>query len=311
MNNDLFCLPANIEFALLHFHLEFQERLRLSLAELLRLRRELLMAAGQTLGDRTSERFQALFDPPLPDDPVALRRFQRPSPPFAILAHPEPERDFDAGDRLEITVSFWGRGGNLVGDFVRVLQALGKIGFHRGQGAFELVAIEAEDPSGNRVALWQEQERLHLLAPPVNEVNWWLKSIAEPTVVVLEFLTPARLMSQGRPLFKLDFRRLFPFILRRVTSMFYTHCRREVVDDPAWLLAAADRVHEAQNTFSWQDWRTLEGWGQAQDLGGIIGSIRLEGESLERLLWILRVGSLMNVGKGAAFGAGCYCLRDA
>ena len=306
--NDLFSLPPDIEFALVHFQLEFQEQFCLSMAELLRLRRELLMAAGQTLGERSSERFQALFDPPLPDDPVALRRFQRPSPPFALLFHPERERDFDAGDRLEITVSFWGRGGQLVGDFARVLQTLGKIGFHRGQGAFELAAIEAEDASGNRLSIWQEGKGVQLLTPPINEVGWWLNHVEEPAAVMLEFLTPARLLSQGRPLFKLDFRRLFPFVLRRVTSMLYAHCGREVVDEPRRLLAVADGVHEVQNVLRWQDWRTLEGGVAAQELGGIIGSVRLEGENLQSLFGILRVGSLMNVGKGAAFGAGCFRL---
>jgi hypothetical protein len=48
-----------------------------------------------------------------------------------------------------------------------------------------------------------------------------------------------------------------------------------------------------------------------QDLGGIIGSVRLEGETLQSVFGILRVGSLMNVGKGAAFGAGCFRLREA
>ena len=309
--NDLFSLPSDIEFALVHFQLEFQEQFCLGMAELLRLRRELLMAAGQALGERSSERFQALFDPPLPDDPVALRRFQRPSPPFALLFHPRRERDFDAGDRFEITVSFWGRGVQLVGDFARVLQALGKIGLHCGRGTFELAAIEAEDASGNRLTIWQEGEGLQLLTPPINEVGWWLNRDGEPAAVMLEFLTPARLLSQGRPLFKLDFRRLFPFILRRVTSMLYAHCGLEVVDDPGRLLAAADRVHEVQNVLYWQDWRTLEGEGMTQDLGGIIGSVRLEGETLQSVFGILRVGSLMNVGKGAAFGAGCFRLREA
>jgi hypothetical protein len=227
------------------------------------------------------------------------------------LFHPEQERDFDAGDRLEITVSFWGRGGQLVGDFARVLQALGKIGFHRGQGAFELTAIEAEDASGNRLSIWQEGKGMQLLTPPINEVGWWLNRVEEPAAVLLEFLTPARLLSQGRPLFKLDFRRLFPFVLRRVTSMLYAHCGREVVDDPRHLLAAADGVHEVQNALCWQDWRTLEGGGIAQDLGGIIGSVRLEGETLQSVFGILLVGSLMNVGKGAAFGAGGFRLREA
>jgi hypothetical protein len=74
------------------------------------------------------------------------------------------------------------------------------------------------------------------------------------------------------------------------------------------LLATADGVHEVQNALRWQDWRTLEGGVAAQELGGIIGSVRLEGENLQSLFGILRVGSLMNVGKGAAFGAGCFRL---
>jgi hypothetical protein len=226
------------------------------------------------------------------------------------LPHPDCERDFDAGDRLEITVSFWGEGIQSVGDFARVLQALGRIGFHRGRGIFELAAIEAEDASGNRVTIRREKEGFHLLALPINEVGWWLNRVAEPAAVVLEFLTPARLLSQGRPLFKLDFRRLFPFVLRRATSMLYTHCGREVAKDPGLLLAVADGVQEVQNALRWEDWRTLEGVGPAHDLGGIIGSVRLEGEALRSLFGILRLGSLMNVGKGAAFGAGSFRLRE-
>lgn len=308
---DSFSLPSDIEFALVHFQLEFQERFSLNQADMLRLRRELWPVASHTLGGRSSERFRVLFDPPLSTDPVAMRRFQRPSPPFVLLPAPGLMEDLEVGDRLEIAVSFWGRGIQLLGDFALVLQALGKIGFHRGQGLFELVAIEAEDAAGHRSPLWREGSSLHSLTPPVNEVGWWLRRGGEPDAVLLEFLTPARLLSQGRPLFKLDFRRLFPFILRRVTSMLYAHCGREVVDDPVHLLAVASQVHEVQNALCWQDWRILEGPGQAQDLGGVGGSVRLEGEELAVALGILRLGTLMNVGKGSAFGAGRFRLHDA
>lgn len=246
-------LSSDIEFILVHFHLEFQERFRLSTAEILRLRRDILIAARNFLGYRSSERFQTLFDPPLPVDPVALRKFQRPGPPFAILPDPGMAGVYDVGDRLEITATFWGRGGHALADFAHVLQTLGKSGFYRGQGSFELAAIEAEDASGNRTLVWSEGEDLHLLAPPVNEVDWWLSRGGTPTSVLLEFLTPARLISQGRPLFKVNFDRLFPFILRRVTSMIYAHCGREVIADLSRLLAAAAQVCEQENSLCWQD----------------------------------------------------------
>lgn len=301
---------SNIEFVLAHFYLEFQQEFHLGLAELLRLRRDLLTAAHQVLGNRYSKRFQNLFDPPLADDPVALRRFQRPSPPFAILPAPTDIRDYDAGDRFDMTVSFWGRGGRLLDDFSLVLKELGRAGYHRGNGPFELVSIETEDSSGSRTPLWNKNDGFRLLSPSFNEVAWWLSRNFMSDSVRLDFLTPARLISQGRPLFNGNFKRLFPFILRRASSMLYAHCGCEVIDDPESLLAAASAVCEEENSLRWQDWRTLEGQGEVQDLGGIVGSVSLSGEALPEVLDILRLASLMNVGKGAAFGAGRFRLCE-
>jgi len=309
MNPILFSSP-DIEFVLAHFHLEFQQKFHLGLSEMLRLRRNLTAAAHQVLGNRYSTRFQNLFDPPLSDDPVALRRFQRPSPPFAILPEPTDIHDYDAGDRLDLKVSCWGRGGRLLDDFSLVLKELGRAGYHRGNGFFELVSIETEDSSANRAHIWIKNDNFHFLSPSFNDVGWWLSRNSIADSVRLEFLTPARLISQGRPLFRVNFKRLFPFMLRRVSSMLYAHCGREVIDDPGHLLAAASKVREAENSLHWQDWRTLEGQGEVQDLGGIVGSVLLGGDALPEVLDILRLATLMNVGKGAAFGAGRFRLCE-
>lgn len=92
--------------------------------------------------------------------------------------------------------------------------------------------------------------------------------------------------------------------------MHYAHCDSDVIADPERLLASAARVQERENSFRWQDWRTLSGEDKAQDLGGVVGSVHLGGESLRDVLDILRIGSLMNVGKGAAFGAGRFRLYE-
>jgi len=303
-------LSSDIEFALVRFHLELQERFSLGPAEILGLRRDLWNAARQVLGDRGDERFASLFEPPLSEDPVALRRFQRPGPPFALLPEPSHAGVYDLGDRYVLRVSFWGQGIQKAGDFARVLQRLGELGLHHGQGRFELVAIDAETAAGECIPVWSEGQGVDSLVLPINDLSWWLGRSFPPSAVCLEFITPARLLSQGRPLFGGDFRRIFPFILRRVTSMLYAHCGREVLDDPSPLLAASALVRETQNHLRWQDWRTLGGAEQAQDLGGLRGSVKLEGDALKVLDWILRVGSLMNVGKGASFGAGRFLLRE-
>lgn len=298
-------LPGSVEFSIVHFQLEFLEPYSLSLESLLRLRRDLHGAGRQVLG----ERFAPLFDPALPPDPVALKRYQRPGAPFALSFSAKQAGYYDSGDRLQMSVCFWGSGIQRVVDFATVLQRLGSIGLHRGEGFFELAAIEAEDAAGSRHVLWTGGQ-LHELAPPVNDLRWWLEVSTPVDSLVLEFETPARLLSRGKPLFRIDFRQLFPYILRRVTSVLYAHCGCEVQADVASLLAEAASVDVNENRLCWKDWRVLEGSEQSQELGGVSGSILLSGGALQPLLWILRTGSLLNLGKGASYGAGIFRLHS-
>jgi hypothetical protein len=302
------------DFVLIHFQLEFQETYRVSRDALMSLRRDLLQAARLVLpridsSTEAMDRFSALFDPPLPVDPVALRRHQRPSAPFAILPEPDFAGEYEAGDLLALKVVFWGGGILTLGDFARTLRALGRIGLHRGEGPFELTAIVAEDTAGNRSRIWREGEALEDLAPPLCNARWWLESdLVGDDVVELEFLTPARLLSRRKPLFRPSFDKLFPFILRRVTSMLHAHCGMEFTMEAQLLLHAAERVETRVNRLCWKDWKSLAGEEKVQDLGGVCGLIRLEGDALADIFWVLKMGSLMNIGKNASFGPGSYRL---
>jgi hypothetical protein len=303
-----------VDFALTRFQLEFQDSFRVSREVLLCLRRDLLQAAHLVLSPNTSAegngRFSSLFDPPLPEDPVALRRHQRPGAPFTLLPETDGAGEYEAGDLLELQVAFWGTGIQSLGDFARTLRAFGRLGLHRGEGQFELTAVFAEDAAGNRSRIWSEGENLKDMAPPVCNARWWLES-GQPggSSVDLEFITPARLLSQGKPLFRPSFGKLFPFILRRVTSMMHNHCGLEMTIEAQSLLRSAARVETRVNRLRWEDWKTLTGEKKDQDLGGVCGLLRLEGDALAEIFWILKMGSLLNLGKNAAFGAGRYRLR--
>ena len=110
-------------------------------------------------------------------------------------------------------------------------------------------------------------------------------------------------------MFRPSFAAIFPFILRRVTSMTHAYCGIELVDDPSFLLEAAGHLLEKNSALQWKDWRSLQGTEKIQDLGGVVGSVVLKGEELESLLWVLRLGSLLNLGKGSAFGCGHFTLE--
>lgn len=304
---------SGVEFAVLHFHFECARDTTLTLQGLLQLRRELHRTARALFALEGNEasaqtQFQALFDPPLAIDPVAQRRYQRPGPPFVLAIDPAAARDYQAGSTWELKVVFWGQGGQLAGDFARVLQALARAGFGPGIEGGELVAIETEDASGERCQIWQEGQPLQRLTPIYCELDWRLANWPQGADWRLEFLTPARLLSSGRPLFRPDFAKMFPFILRRVTSMCHAHCGQELLADPGPLLQAAPRVEQREKTLLWTDWRSLDRGTELFDLGGLMGGVTLSGEALDEVVWVLQVGSLLNLGKGAAFGAGAFQL---
>lgn len=302
-----------VEFALLHFRFEFAQETRLPPQGLLQLRRELHRTARTLFaleGNEASAQalFQALFDPPLALDPIAQRRYQRPGPPFVLAIDPASAGDYQAGDHWELKVLFWGQGIQSAGDFARVLQALARAGFGPGIEGGELVAIETEDASGHRCQLWHEGHPLQRLSPVFCELDWWLADWPQGCDWRLEFLTPARLLSAGRPLFRPNLAQLFPFVLRRVTSMCHAHCGLELLVDPSPLLQAAARVQVLEKSLLWTDWRSLDRGSELFDLGGLMGGLTLSGAALDELVWVLQVGSLLNLGKGSAFGAGAFRL---
>jgi hypothetical protein len=137
--------------------------------------------------------------------------------------------------------------------------------------------------------------------------DWWLNSCAvECDHIQLQFLTPSRLIVKQRPMFHPTFKLIFPFILRRVTSMLYAHCCLDLEVDAQALLALAESVETQKNDLEWNDWRELQGGEHNLSLGGVEGSIDLYGPALIDLIPYLYLGSLMNLGKNAAYGVGRY-----
>jgi hypothetical protein len=300
---------ARLEFCRLHFQLDFLDACDLPGETLQRLRRD-LHRAGRLAFDNPSL-FSALFDPAPAVEPQAQRRYQRPGPPFVFAPARGLPGHFEPGDTMTLSVSLWGDGIQLLRHFAATLAILGRSGLWQGTGSFEIRSVQGEDAAGNRSILSLEPGPGARPEPPVNDIEWWLDTRPRAELWRLSLVTPARLITGGRPLFRAEFPQLFPFILRRVTSMAFAHCGADLVDQADDLLRAAAAVRIRENLLRWEDWRSLDGEQGPIDLGGLIGSLILDGPLDEDLLTILHLGSLFNLGKGAAFATGCYRFAPA
>lgn len=292
----------HVDFVRLKFFLDFSSPCRLQPAVFLGLGRLLRLAARQATG-RKGECFRAA----LSDDPVALRRHQKPSPAFVVRMPVMAERLLDSGDRLCLEVLFLGTGIPSIHDFLASLVHLGRVGLVDGEGQFEVSQALSLGLNQEETLVWRQQEALVSLTPVVTSLAWWLETCLPPqSPVTLEFLTPTRLLADGRPLRRPRFAQIFPFMLRRVTSMLHACCGLEPVEDPRRLLQLAGEVEELNKELTWRDWRPLSNQGQA--VGGFVGRMSLAGPSLDEILWVLATATLFGVGKSASYGAGGLAL---
>jgi hypothetical protein len=299
-------LLSDAHMAKVEFHLEFLSPLDLKPETILQLRRELVTAAKFSAADE----LVAYLDPGLPDDPYARRLFQKPSPPFVIEVPEGGAKNLGPGDHLRITVRFFGNAGSNIVKFARLLQSVGEKGLFKGEGRFELDMIVGRDQAGNQQLLWRGALLPSTLSAPLINLQWLCEErLAESAGATLRFITPARLMSDGKPIFNPCLENIFPFILRRVTSMLYCWSGIELVDDSAEIISAAKRLHAACQDLRWQDWRQLNGDRHQVELGGLVGNLEIDEPLSDPVKTFLILGELMHVGKGAAYGAGQYALE--
>lgn len=254
-----------------------------------------------------SAQWEALFQPSVSTDPVARRRHQKPAPAYVMTIPIRDETALDAGDHLACEVLFLGTGIPLIHVFLFSLNHLGRLGLVAGEGRFEVSEVFARAGDGTEAKVWSHGQSVEPLACPVIPATWLLMEESPGSALTLNFVTPARLLVDGRPLRKPRFKQIFPFMLRRVTSMFNAHCGFEAPQDLPRLVELAARVEELETDLDWCDWRTIDRSGLS--VGGFIGGLTLAGAELDELFWVIAAASYFGIGKAASYGAGQIELR--
>lgn len=304
-----------IDVAKIDLKLAMTEEVSLPPLAMLQLRRELSAALKDLESQRDQRLSLAVKDllfPPVSKDPVVMRQVQKPSP--AVIFSPDCSQSgvIKAGEKLVLPALFIGNGVTRISDLVSLLQVVGGRGLYHGQGKFVVDLITEESIDSQTSTLFSAGDLPNLLTPTVVPLSWWLEQQGRPRYpVMLEIITPMRLIKMGKPLFKLTFNDFFPFVLRRISSFIFSHGSPDIAIEHKHLLELAARVECLDDRLRWQDWRRLERGRAGQDLGGLVGTLILSGEALEDLFWLLQLGALMNVGKGAAYGFGQFRLSQA
>jgi len=248
-----------------------------------------------------------IFETRLPPDSELLRSLKEIPHPFVLEAPLDPPPAYEPGSSLEFRTVLVGRAIGYIPYLTRAFEHLGDVGIGRGRGRFELEEVRAEHPvHGRSVSVYRRGELLPFsadLTVTYSDLSRLCGGVATGRVTV-EFLTPTRLVSDGKLESNPSFATLVRAALRRLSSLSYFHGGQKWEADFRGMVARAEGVRTAESHLRWYDW---ERYSSRQDarmkLGGIVGSATFEGEVAPFLPLLLAVG-IVHVGKACTFGNG-------
>ena len=242
--------------------------------------------------------FQKTFAQELSTDPDGVRRHQKPPLPFVFSFPPIPPLPHK-GATVEVGLTLIGTAVNHLATYLNALYLLFRHERLRRYFAARLVGVSTAGPGADRVSLLDatatfQPDRLRVLS----FAELAASAVVTETVSV-EFLTPLRIIRDGKPLRDLPFSALSGALLRRVSALAYYYGGVTLPFDFPWLASQSRGVVVTGADLRWAEWR-----GGAQ---GLVGRISYAGP-VDDLAPFLLLGEILQVGKGSAYGMGRYRL---
>jgi CRISPR-associated endoribonuclease Cas6 len=175
--------------------------------------------------------------------------------------------------------------------FVAAFEEFGRRGFHRGEGRFQMAAMQE----------WKTDEPC---GEPFGE--------EQSEISVLRFLTPTRFEVNHKTVSELPFSLFFSFLLRRIRNLqhFYHEppsCVEDVHVGDAPLLERAKTMTLLGHDWVWFD-QARRSHGRWMPQGGWVGDVQYRGD-IAPFLPFLKLGERVHVGKGTSFGMGRFEIR--
>lgn len=231
-----------------------------------------------------------------------MRRYETVPHPY-VIEPPEDERTkLDKDEELIFNLILIGRAIDYLPYFILTFEHMAEQGLGPGRGKLKVKAI---NQNGKPI---YSPESKSLLAPPATQHLSFTKVSKPCSYLIIHFLTPTRLIYQGKMAQRIEFHILIRALLRRIGLLSYFHDQQVDIDFTG-LIQQSGKVR-ANNMelkqFRWTRFsRRQEG---VIEMLGMTGAVQYEGE-IRPFLPYLRAGEILHIGKGTTFGMGKYELE--
>ncbi len=253
-----------------------------------------------------------VFETPPRDESGLFGRSSAVPHPFVLELPLDERTEFAPGEQLTFGLVLVGKATDFLPYFVVALRDMGRAGLGRGRTRWHLQKVEDRAAGGSRLLYdgATEDERLVCSATVRRGLD---ANAAGPGItrqITLRFETPTRLRFSGHLTGTPEFHVLVRNLLRRLSALAIYHCDFALGVDHKDLIRKAEGVSTRQADLKWVDWERYSSRQNARmTLGGFVGAVTFEGD-LEPFAPFLRLGEVVHVGKGTAFGLGKYSIAE-
>jgi hypothetical protein len=251
--------------------------------------------------------YSVFFESP-PPDPESAARYTALPHPFVLDLEAPAERDVAQGAPLPLGMTLIGPAIDLLPYLIQTVERAGQRGLGSRGGRFLLHRALAEEGLGSDQ--WRpvfdadSREYRRLINPPPGR-----PSVAPTGPIRIDIQTPLRIKRQGHFVgaAEIEPRDLIRNLLTRLDSLsaFYGD-----PGNPSRWTALAPRACDLEMTakdLRWIDWtRYSSRQRTTMQMGGLLGTLTLDGAGIRDLWPALWLGQWTHVGKGTSFGLGKY-----
>lgn len=219
--------------------------------------------------------------------------------PFIILPLTNNKTEYLPSDSLSFQLTLLGKSCSYIHYFIHAINEIQKLGLGVGRKKFSVESIIDVD-----------EEKYIVKDGRLFFENLSTKSFVfkdrNANMVTFEFITPLRVIDDGKVTDEITFHLLLRNIFRRISTISYYHMDYHAQMDYNELLEKAKTVEIESQQLLWNDLKRYSNRSNRKlFLGGVTGKITFKG-SLSEFVPYIEAGKMLHIGKGCTMGLGHY-----
>jgi len=251
--------------------------------------------------------YSQIFKTPNPLNSKIFSKIKYIPHPFIIEPPLEIDKLYSKNDEIKFKLILFGNIINFYNYFIIAFEELGKNGIGKGKGHFKLK--EVIDEINNSILIGENKNSFLPDSPnllPLSNLYDEFLSQINLNEIKLNFITPTRILYNGKLIDDLPFHIFIKNLIRRIWLILYFHHKIDLPLNYNELIDSSLNVDIKNNNLYWYDWERYSSTQNTKiKLGGFKGVITYTGD-LEIFIPLIFIGSYIHIGKQTSFGLGKY-----